>query len=1045
MDNKIRARRVRIFNFSTFDSFTSEEHALYNAINKCSNKDEKVILRTKFDNSVASFKGVRTIDNKSVYKVKEGSVTDEYREDKQIALFESEMIRWANDLSSDFPLVKEIIYFDIYHMDILKQILNSGIMIDGMKYIFYSSSANQQKKEMITLIGEEFYKKNESRIMCGLSVDLINTGNDRVKGCNPGKYLAYSSLPMSSSIQTSSINKDNTEQFMIDIDKCIVVDDFKTIVEEMVNFLDTETLKTEPMMKKVPVPHMDGAGIFLPGTLPSSGQIRGGFFKGCLFPFDFMRFIKEKNGKCIVKDVYGDYVDIVENDIQVLFTSSQLKMWKYYKNWDEYKKAFKENGCSILVNNLAHEPSPDAKVRLAYQFLQTLPRNKFTEDGMKNLYHNTLKYINGAKNDKEVMFQMMGILQDDEEELEPLQAALKLYPDMLYDHYVQEKMKDAVRAEQHRAMSGKPLVDGFYSYICPDLYAFCEWLFCDIEVPEGLIPKNQVYNSYYNDKEIEIVDCLRSPHLSDCEHGVRNLVKSDECKKWFIGTDTVVSTHDLLSKNLMNDVDGDECLITSSKELINLIDTDKLPLYYEMKSGKAVEINSNSIYEALQNSFENSIIGDISNGITKLWNFDGEPDLNFIRILTCYNNFMIDFPKTQYELPLKNYAEKYEKLKDVKTPYFFIHAKGKRERSCAPLNGSNVNRICKYVYDATRGKRYKLFDGAKKFNANYLMDNEYEAEKNRNSVEYKSLRSKIFELKIRSREIESKLSKAKIKLKRNDGFDEKHLKYDLLYHFCQDEILKIFSEDKKKAASYLVDIEYFQNENINNSKNILWNCFGDVLVENIQKNLKLEKPLKVRRNAYQKKKEKDNKAFMILQKEIADSISGNPIEIYKEEYDWIEDQQHKKPCKSDRLLLFILFYMHKAFSKNGKFRIYLNSKTKGITPNTINNWIGSDICKKGLKRLQDKQILSYEVIIGKYIEITMNFPEVQKSKKVYSIIGGNPLIPLYKYTKERKIKHCEICKRDYIVEGNSKTCSKFCSEKQQAATKSKHNTKEKAS
>lgn len=59
-----------------------------------------------------------------------------------------------------------------------------------------------------------------------------------------------------------------------------------------------------------------------------------------------------------------------------------------------------------------------------------------------------------------------------------------------------------------------------------------------------------MYNAFYSPKNVEEVCCLRSPHLSDCEHGIRTLIKSKECERWFSGMDTVISTHDLLVKTI---------------------------------------------------------------------------------------------------------------------------------------------------------------------------------------------------------------------------------------------------------------------------------------------------------------------------------------------------------------------------------------------------------------------------------------------------------------------------------------------------------------
>lgn len=63
------------------------------------------------------------------------------------------------------------------------------------------------------------------------------------------------------------------------------------------------------------------------------------------------------------------------------------------------------------------------------------------------------------------------------------------------------------------------------------------------------------------------------------EHGIRNLVKGAElemCKEWFHGCDTIVSSHDLLCRILMFDVDGDEVLLTPNKTLIECVPEDKI-------------------------------------------------------------------------------------------------------------------------------------------------------------------------------------------------------------------------------------------------------------------------------------------------------------------------------------------------------------------------------------------------------------------------------------------------------------------------------------
>ncbi len=1048
---RIEARRYRIFQLSTHDCMTVDERILYDSYIKCNEKKRKKELRRIFEELVENFKGIRSIPDNRLYKVNEdGTLSREYKKDIQNPMFESEMARIANDFSEKYPLVKEIVYFECSLRAIMKQIIDDGVMIEGEKYIFYSATTNQMKKDMIILLKEKFFIENEKKIMCGLSKDIINKGNERVKGCNRGKFLAYTSLPMSASVEISSINTD-TEKYEINIDECIVVSDFEGKVYNKVNFLDVKTLKTEIREMDIDIPFMDGAGIYLPnaGVLPRTGQIRGGYFKGCLFPFDFVKFIhSRKDSKSKILDIYGDEVDVLEQGIKVIFTGSQFKMWKYYKDWETFKRVFKECGCKIVLNNLAHTPAKNAEVLLTYQFLQTIGRDKFTEEAMKNLCDKTVNLLNDARCDRKVALKLMGIVDgEDDKELKPIQAALKLYPNLVNDNAVKNMIKESINTMRKKAMGGKILVNGFYTYICPDLYAFCEYLFCGIEKPEGLIPKGMVYNAYYNDTDITEVDCLRSPHLGDSEHCVRKLVKAKECKKWFHGYDTIISNHDLITKHLMCDEDGDEMLITSSQELISLVDGEKPVLVYDMEKADAEQITNKVLYECLISSFDNSIIGNISNVITKLYSVDDEPNYELIRILTAYNNYMIDYPKTQKAMDLGEFLEEYTAWTDNKKhrlPQYFIYAKDKSDTSVAEYTNCNVDRICKYIDNIVPKKKYKIFDTKEAINPQILANKDIEVV--RTSKEYKELLNLLEKLHYEATDIQRKTKSIKNKITENRSIDETGLKVDFHYYLCREMILYIFNGDENKAASYLIDAEYYQHEFKSSNKKLIWNCFGNVVVENIQKNLESNIPLTVRRNQYITKGSKEHKQVVQAIKELKKKLEKEKevviTTITDKELEWIEQQKYRKNCQTDRLLLYIFLYLQKRYSYNGWFKIHSKVK-KGITPNTIDNWIGSDICKKGIGRLEKKHLLETESIInqyGRYTKIHVNVPKFTEQKDIIEIKGGNPLISLYEYTGEHKIKKCEICEDKFVVRGNNKTCSSaLCKKKLEKRTKDKCN------
>ena len=173
------------------------------------------------------------------------------------------------------------------------------------------------KDSEFVLVQEDFYNNNQNKFMCGLTDGIINQKG----GCNGGKYLAYKGLSLSSSIIP--------EGFEVDIDKCIVVPDFKTVVNEDVECIDIDHEKREIIgirrrKENIEIPQTDGAGMFLPGVLPASAQIRCSHLKGAIFPFDFRKFLEQDEVEGVkpnpvVKDAWENIHDVIKiEDVEVL-------------------------------------------------------------------------------------------------------------------------------------------------------------------------------------------------------------------------------------------------------------------------------------------------------------------------------------------------------------------------------------------------------------------------------------------------------------------------------------------------------------------------------------------------------------------------------------------------------------------------------------------------------------------------------------------------------------------------------------------------------
>jgi len=511
----------------------------------------------------------------------------------------------------------------------------------------------------------------------------------------------------------------------------------------------------------------------------------------------------------------------------------------------------------------------------------------------------------------------------------------------------------------------------------------------------------------------------------------------------------------LLTKILQCDVDGDEMLLTPDKAFIDLLDRNKLPLYYEMKKAEPSEVNKRNIFECLMRSFKNEKIGDISNVMTKYMNMAYEVDTDFIRVMTAYNNFCIDNPKSQYMPSIGKYQEIYNEWLERECPYFFKYAKDKRSDKCCDNEKvnkrSNINRISKCIEKSTKSNKDNIWihsiDGSN-FNPRYFQDVDFKIE--RSSDTYKTLRDSLIKLK----KIDTEKFRERLRKKYNSSKNDKKSGYDIYYFYCNSVLLNIVKETyninerigfRRKTALYLLDIEYFQEENIDSDKSILWNCFGDILYENLTFNLKHkpEELFKVKRNVYKKfnkREEEIQEMIESVQNEMTDEYK---IPIMDFEYSWISNLSCRKGCENDRYLLYLLLVLHKRKQKylskmqnqknitddnRNHFRIYNNARYRRVTRNTIDRWLGRTIAKKGMERLIKRELIRV-IYCNKYDKIYLNLPEPTANKReIFFVTDNNPMIDFYVYSGEAKVKECVIChKRFLVTSGNIKTCSPKCS------------------
>ena len=712
-----------------------------------------------------------------------------------ISLFESSLTR-ALDLKVN-ELTKDLMIVNVFFFQVFNDLVKYGFDYEGERYIFLTASAGQIRTKRAVFVKKSAYDKIEQRLMCGLSIEDINAQG----GINTNKYLAYLAL-----------NNSATEVWEdFDIDKSIVVDDFETMVEDEVDYIDENTYEITRKRMNVPIPHMDGCGIMLDGP---TRMVRLPWIKGLLAQFPFDKFIQEKctDGKCIVTDIYGEEHDILAEGIRYIFTKSQFKLAKYFHSWSCYKERFKNNQCEACYCNIEEPYIP--KSRINYQMLQTLSDMK--NDEIQCLIKQSVEEIETIGNDYQTTMRLLGATEYNKNP-SWFQEALMIYPELFRDQYCREILKQTKQSLVKQAKSGRLRVNGKYLFLSPDLYAFCEWLFLGEQNPKGLLENGEVYTSEF--KNGDELACLRSPHLYR-EWPIKQNKRNEELDRWFGMTKCIyTSCHDLISRILQFDNDGDKALVVKDRLLTKIAKRNMegiVPLAYNLKKANAEQLSTESMYQGMVHAYTGGNIGPISNNITKVWNSGeiGEEQLNVVRWLTYTNNQVIDYAKTLWLAdPPKKVKDTIKSYTKAKVPDFFIYAKNKEDHQVEQPNDSTMNRIAASIPDS----KIRFSKSISKFDYRMLMNLDYgfsisSDSKIIKSYDYWNARVNEFE--------EDKA------VKNQDMFKYKNLRKKVL-------------EESGEDIDYIVNtlVAYLYTVRKTSAKKGLWDSFGDIILENLKRNL----------------------------------------------------------------------------------------------------------------------------------------------------------------------------------------------------------------
>jgi len=298
------------------------------------------------------------------------------------------------------------------------------------------------------------------------------------------------------------------------------------IINEDVIFLD-DSKSEEPLMtfenQKIELTDSDGCGMICPALAERWSEeceldyisagfcIRNAFCKGMVFTFDFHEFAKRYAKSETVKDVWGNEHNI--QDIEMVIPVSVLKLADSYNSIEHYLNCCKENGYTFSLTKTCPKEL-DKERNLNYQFIQSYylsddeieklvkPSVDEIKDVLCNDIDKTILFM-GGKSDKE-LFNLNSFSDN-------VLKALMIDERMMNDNFVISRLNFLIKKKINEAKIGNVKVEGNYSIVSGDLFAFCQHIFNVKAEKLGLLNAGELYNKYWSDKGSEKVVCFRPP------------------------------------------------------------------------------------------------------------------------------------------------------------------------------------------------------------------------------------------------------------------------------------------------------------------------------------------------------------------------------------------------------------------------------------------------------------------------------------------------------------------------------------------------------
>ena len=487
-----------------------------------------------------------------------------------------------------------------------------GFSINGIRYVRLLGTNGGIKNSTIVFVSERLADELRRR---------VENGRNPNKELVTAKLEAYKALTCSASVPVSLPRG------------ILVVDDAETEFVSDILYL-TDECDGEPVMEErrnevIKMDASDGYGIMLPSLaarwsaelgldyVVSGVNTRFSFEKGMMFTFDFIDFAEKIAKSYIVKDAWGNEVDI--RQVEAIFTTSMIKLWDSYDSCDNYVNTSVANGYTFGIAKTCPEELENER-SLNYQFIQSYDLDDDDIDELIAPTMNEIKDVLGGDWRKTVLFlKGNGISGDNIAGLDnDFIKAVMIDRRMLDDAFVQNSIYQLIRNRINEAKVGVLKVHGNYSMISGDPYLLCQSIF-GLE-KTGLLKAGEIYNQYWADNGAERLACFRAPMT--CHNNIRLVrpVDTAAVRYWFryIKTATIMNAWDTALAALNGaDTDGDLVMLTDNHVLVERLRPLPALMCAQRKASKRISTEDDFIRSNIE-SFGNDI-GQTTNWVTSMF------------------------------------------------------------------------------------------------------------------------------------------------------------------------------------------------------------------------------------------------------------------------------------------------------------------------------------------------------------------------------------------------------------------------------------------